>query len=110
MVEIPPDGSTPVHMHPANNYAFILEGQVTVEEGRVVDGKLAVERSSTFKKGDAFAEVVNTWHRGTAGHEGVKILVWYTTAVGRASTVVYEPGYRIDPSMNDSSCRPERRP
>jgi len=103
VVDIPPNGVTPIHLHPVNNYAYVLEGQVTVEEGDVAAGALAVKKSATFKKGDAFAEVVNTWHRGTAGPEGVKILVWYTSEMGQPFTVAYSPDYRIERASKEAS-------
>lgn len=111
IVDIPANASTSIHLHPVNNYAYVLEGQVTVVTGRVVNGALIPKKSETFKKGDAFAELVNTWHQGTAGPEGVKILVWYTGEAGNAFTVNYSPDYRIDRDMKDSStCEPPPPP
>jgi quercetin dioxygenase-like cupin family protein len=108
IVDIPPNASTPAHLHPVNNYAYVLEGQVTIQEGDLVNGRLVVQRSSTFTKGQAFAEVVNTWHIGTAGPEGVKILVWYTTEVGYPYTVT-DIGYQVDPNVkNSSNCLPPK--
>ena len=109
VVDIPANGATPIHLHPVNNYAFILEGRVTVEEGDVANGQLLVKKTSSFKKGDAFVEVVNTWHKGTAGPEGVRILVWYTGEIGRAFTVAYTPSYVIcrDPEESER-CIPAR--
>lgn len=108
IVDIPADASTAMHLHPVNNYAYILEGQVTVQEGELVDGQLVVRKSSTFTKGQAFAEVVNTWHIGKAGPEGVKILVWYTTELGYSYTVT-DLSYRVDPKLKGSShCLPPR--
>jgi quercetin dioxygenase-like cupin family protein len=106
IVDIPANASTPVHLHPVNNYAYVLEGQVTVQEGELVNGKLVVRKSFTFTKGNAFAEVVNTWHVGTAGPAGVKILVWYTTEVGYPYTVT-DLSYQVDPTFKKGShCPP----
>jgi quercetin dioxygenase-like cupin family protein len=106
IVDIPANASTPIHLHPVNNYAYVLEGQVTVREGELIDGKLVVRKSSTFTKGQAFAEVVNTWHVGTAGPAGVKILVWYTTEEGYPHTVT-DFSYQVDPTLRESShCAP----
>lgn len=96
VIDLQAKGATPVHFHPVNNYAYVLEGQVTVEEGDVADGQFVARKASTFKKGDAFAEVVRTWHRGTAGPDGVRILVWYTGEIGQPFTVTHAPGTRID--------------
>jgi quercetin dioxygenase-like cupin family protein len=108
IVDLPANASTPIHLHPVNNYAYILEGQVTVQEGDLVNGKLVVRKSSTFTKGQAFAEVVNTWHVGTAGPAGVKILVWYTTAIGYAYTLT-DLSYQVTPNFKDGShCSPPK--
>ena len=109
IVEIPAHAATPVHLHPVNNYAYVLEGRVTVEEGDVANGALVVKRASTFRKGDAFAEVVNTWHKGTAGPEGARILVWYTGAAGQPFTVSYSPGYRIGRDARPRCEREEKK-
>jgi quercetin dioxygenase-like cupin family protein len=109
IVDIPANAATSIHLHPVNNYAYILEGEVTVVTGDVVNGQIVVQKSETFKKGDAFAELVNTWHKGTAGPEGVKILVWYTTEAGYPFTVVYSPDYKVDGNLKDSSlCLPPK--
>jgi quercetin dioxygenase-like cupin family protein len=108
IVDLPANASTAIHLHPVNNYAYILEGQVTVQEGDLVDGKLVVRKSSTFTKGQAFAEVVNTWHVGTAGPAGVKILVWYTTEEGYPHTVT-DLSHQVDPTFKNSShCTPPK--
>jgi quercetin dioxygenase-like cupin family protein len=109
VVSIPSNASTPVHLHPVNNYAYVLEGEVTVEEGDVVNGQVVAKKSATFKKGDAFAEVVNTWHKGTAGPYGVKILVWYATEAGSPVTIVYSPDYSIESRTEESArCPPAK--
>lgn len=71
VVEIAPGSATPWHKHPVNNFAYMLAGQLRVElAGQSV--------SHEFKTGDAFAEVVDTWHRGVnIGSVPVKILVFY---------------------------------
>jgi quercetin dioxygenase-like cupin family protein len=74
-VEIAPGGSTVWHKHPVNNFAYILEGDLRLE---LEDGTTRV-----FHAGDAFAEVVDTWHKGTnIGPGTLKILVFYAGAAG----------------------------
>ena len=74
-VEIAPGGSTIWHKHPVNNFAYLLEGKIRLE---LEDGT-----TREFQAGDAFAEVVDTWHRGVnVGSGPVKILVWYTAEAG----------------------------
>ncbi len=75
VVTIAPGAATVWHKHPVNNYAYVLEGAVRLE--------LEDKTTHVFKKGEAFAEVVNTWHRGVNVGEGsLKILVFYDTEVG----------------------------
>lgn len=71
IVEVPPGGATAWHKHPVNNFAYMLQGQIRVE--------LAGQSTShEFKAGEAFAEVVDTWHRGVnTGSVPTKILVFY---------------------------------
>ncbi len=109
IVDLSANESTALHLHPVNNYAYVLEGQVTVQEGELVNGQLVVRKSSTFTKGQAFAEVVTTWHLGTAGPEGVKILVWYTSEVDSPYTVT-DLGHRVRPrnTKERSRCPPSK--
>jgi quercetin dioxygenase-like cupin family protein len=75
VVEIAPGSATAWHKHPINNVAYILEGKLRLE----------LENGTTreFKAGEAFAEVVNTWHRGVnTGTGPLKILVVYVSEVG----------------------------
>ncbi|MDR3413352.1 MAG: cupin domain-containing protein [Formivibrio sp.] len=75
VVEIAPGAATVWHKHPVNNIAYILEGKVRLE----------LENGTTreFQSGDAFAEVVNTWHRGVnIGNGPLKILVVYAGVDG----------------------------
>lgn len=111
VVEIPPGESTAVHLHPVNNYAFIISGRIHLEAGDMIAGRWVVETSHDYAAGDAFAELVNTWHRGTAGPDGVKILVWYTGEAGAPHTVPYAPDYKARTSpRDDSKCEPPHRP
>lgn len=75
VVDIAPGSATAWHMHPVNNVAYILEGKLRLE----------LENGTTreFKAGEAFAEVVNTWHRGVnTGTGPLRILVVYASEVG----------------------------
>ena len=75
VIELAPGASTGWHKHPVNNYAYILEGSLRLE---LRDGT-----SQVFKAGQAFAESVDTWHRGSnLGTGPLKILVFYTGEAG----------------------------
>jgi quercetin dioxygenase-like cupin family protein len=80
LVEIAPGSATIWHKHSINNIAYMLEGEIRLE----------LENGTTrdFKMGEAFAEVVNTWHRGTnIGKGPVKILVVYVGEVGTPNAI-----------------------
>lgn len=69
-IEFVPGSETPWHRHPVPSLAYIISGEleVIVRNG---DRKI-------FKKGDAFAEVINTWHYGkNIGSEPVRLVVFY---------------------------------
>jgi quercetin dioxygenase-like cupin family protein len=75
IIEIAVAGATAWHKHPINNVVYVLDGSVRIELG---DGG-----SHEFRAGEAFAEVVDTWHRGVnVGRGPVRLLVVYTGEVG----------------------------
>jgi quercetin dioxygenase-like cupin family protein len=83
-VEIPAGEATAWHQHPVGNYAYLLSGKLRLE---VKDGQ-----SHVFEAGQAFAEVVNTTHRGVSlGTEPVVIIVWYMGAADAPITIPEPP-------------------
>jgi quercetin dioxygenase-like cupin family protein len=83
IVTIPPGGETGWHQHPVPVYAYVLEGELTVQ---MKDGA-----KYSFKQGEAVLEVMNTLHNGfNAGGKKVALVVFYTGAVG-VPNVVKEP-------------------
>ena len=76
LVEIPRGAATAWHLHPVNNIAYMLEGELRVE---TADGA-----TREFKAGESFAELVDTPHRGVnVGNGPVRILVVYFGEVGK---------------------------
>jgi mannose-6-phosphate isomerase-like protein (cupin superfamily) len=76
--------STGWHKHPVPVYAYVLEGELTVE---LKDG-----RTFMFRKGDAILEVMNTLHNGyNYGSSPVSLVVFYTGAAGVPNVVREEP-------------------
>ena len=69
IVELTQNSVIDFHCHPIPTFAYILEGvvEVSTKEGL----------NKEFSKGEAFAEVVNTWHKGKAIDGPLKILVFY---------------------------------
>jgi quercetin dioxygenase-like cupin family protein len=81
LVELAPGAATGWHRHPVNNYAYILEGTLKLE--------LEDKTTHVFRQGEAFAEVVATWHQGSnIGSTPLKILVFYTGEAGQPITQV----------------------
>ncbi len=84
LIEIAPGKQTGWHLHPVSSFAYILSGtlEVTLADGRV----------KRLQAGEPLAEVVNTAHNGRAlGDAPVKLVVFYTGAVGTPLTVAVPP-------------------
>ena len=75
MVEIPVGQSTGWHFHPNPCVAYLIQGQITVED--------AMGTKRQFKAGDSFAELVNVNHCGyNTGDQPVKIVMFVIGEVG----------------------------
>ena len=80
IVTLQPGQSTGVHLHPALTYAYILQGEVTIDYGAV--GK------RTYRKGDTFMEATGHWHNGRNSGKGpCQILVVFISADGVRNVV-----------------------
>ncbi|MBI4291034.1 MAG: cupin domain-containing protein [Betaproteobacteria bacterium] len=80
VVELAPGAQTGWHSHPVPSFAFILEGELEIEQRNG-----GVKR---LKAGEAVAEVVNTFHNGrNVGTVPVRLVVFYTGMVGEKLTV-----------------------
>jgi quercetin dioxygenase-like cupin family protein len=79
-LEIGPGGETGRHMHPFPTFVYVLEGAINVE----MDGGAA----HSYKAGDSFLEVVNTWHNGkNNGTTTAKVLVVFVGVHGKPGLV-----------------------
>ena len=68
IVTIPVGAETGFHIHEYPMYAFILEGEITVDYGE--------KGIKTYVEGDSFVEAINYEHNGkNIGQEPAKILV-----------------------------------
>jgi len=79
LVEILPGAETGWHEHSVPSFGIVLEGtlEVTLKSGEV----------KRLQSGDALAEVVDTLHNGrNISNQRVKIIVFYTGAVGKSLT------------------------
>ena len=79
-VTIAPGQQTNWHTHPVPCFAYMLEGEITVE---TADGK-----KHTFKAGDAVPEVVNVLHNGTnAGTTPARLVLFVIGTAGQPFAV-----------------------
>ena len=81
VMEIAPGTKLPRHMHPFARYAYVLQGEVTVEyEGG---------QRQTFRTGDFIVEAIGVWHFGTnTGAVPLRLLVIDQVEAGRSNTVL----------------------
>ena len=79
IIELQEGVDTGFHCHPIPNLAYMLAGQIEVE---VFEGPKQV-----FKKGDAFEEVIHTWHKGRVLKGPAKIVVFYVGEVDTPITI-----------------------
>ncbi|MGE5547580.1 MAG: cupin domain-containing protein [Solirubrobacterales bacterium] len=81
IVTILPNAETAFHRHGAPLFAYLLEGELTVDYG--AKGK------RVYKPGEAFMEAMDTTHRGmNLGTIPVKILAVYLGAEGTGNTIL----------------------
>jgi len=84
VLDIGPGGETGRHMHPNPTFVYVLDGAIDVE----MDGGA----THSYKAGDSFLEVVNTWHNGkNHGTTPAKVLVVFAGARGKPNLVRPQP-------------------
>lgn len=82
-IEFAQGSETAWHRHPVASLAYILSGELEVILKESGETKI-------FRKGDAFAEVINTWHYGkNIGGEPVKLVVFYVGEEGMNLTELH---------------------
>ena len=74
-ITIPPRTELPWHTHPMPNVAYVLSGELTVEQR---EGS----QSKTIQAGDVLPEMVNINHRGRTGDNPVVLIVFYAGTKG----------------------------
>jgi quercetin dioxygenase-like cupin family protein len=78
---IPGHSKLDIHKHSVINAAVMLDGELTV----VTD----VNDSLHIKAGDAFAEVVNTWHYGiNDSAKPAELIIFYAGIEGGTNTII----------------------
>lgn len=79
-VEIAPGRQTNWHTHPVPCFAYMLEGELSVET--------AAGQTHTFKAGDVVAEVVNLLHNGTnSGTQPARLVLFVIGTAGQPFAV-----------------------
>lgn len=80
LLEIGPGGETGRHMHPNPTFVYVLDGAIDVE----MEGGMA----HSYRAGDSFLEVLNTWHNGkNKGAQPAKLLVVFAGVQGKPNLV-----------------------
>lgn len=79
-VTIPPNTSLPKHWHPGEEFAYVLEGSVTLWQ----KGK----RNITGEAGDALKVPLKQVHTAITGDEGVKLLIFRVHEQGQPERVL----------------------
>jgi quercetin dioxygenase-like cupin family protein len=80
IVEVPPGGSTGWHSHEVPLFAYILEGELTVDYGE--------KGRRTYSAGSSVLEAMNWPHNGTnTGEVPMRLLAVYMGGGGKANTL-----------------------
>lgn len=79
-ITIPPHTALPWHHHPVANIAYVISGQLTIED------RLS-KKTLVVKAGEAFPESVGSSHRGVSGDEQVVVIVAYAGVEGTPLSV-----------------------
>jgi quercetin dioxygenase-like cupin family protein len=82
MYDIPAGSKLPVHKHPSQRYAYVLQGTLQVTD-------VATGRNFEYKPGDFIVEMVDGWHYGANnGRHSVRLLVIDQVEKGQANTIL----------------------
>ena len=74
-IAIPPHSKLKWHTHPMPSTAYIVSGEITIEQ-------LGVNKKRHFVAGEAVPETVNILHRGITGERPVVLIVFYADVKG----------------------------
>lgn len=83
LVEIAPGRQTNWHTHPVPCFAYMLEGEISVETD--------TGEKKTFRAGDAVAEVINVLHNGTNSGAKPARLVLFVVGIADQPFAVKAP-------------------
>lgn len=78
-LSLPPHTALPWHTHAMPNIAYLLSGELTVEDKET-------GRTHTFCAGQAINESVNSAHRGYTTGQGAELVITYAGVEGQTLT------------------------
>jgi quercetin dioxygenase-like cupin family protein len=81
-ITIPPHSKMKWHTHPMPNAAYVVSGEITVEEP-------SGNSKRHFTAGQVVPETVNTLHRGVTGDQPVVLIVFYAGVKGMPLSEVH---------------------
>jgi Cupin domain. len=75
-MSLPPDSELPWHTHAMPNTAYVLSGQLTIED---------MNTGATYRvnAGEAINETVNSAHRGYTSEQGAELVIFYAGVEGQ---------------------------
>jgi quercetin dioxygenase-like cupin family protein len=78
--DFPPNGRTPVHMHPWSRFVYVERGPLWVTN-------FDEHETDEFQTGQVFAEAIGEWHQGHAGPSGARLIVFDLVPHGTLNVV-----------------------
>ena len=73
-ITIPAHSELPWHSHPMPSFAYVLSGEITVEDDK--------SNKKHFTAGEVMPETVHTAHRGIVGDQPATFIVFYAGSKG----------------------------
>jgi len=73
-ITIPAHSELPWHSHPMPSFAYVLSGEITVEDDK--------GNKMHFTAGEVMPETVHTAHRGIVGDQPATFIVFYAGSKG----------------------------
>jgi len=81
-VEVPPNTTLPMHFHPGEEFAYVLEGSGTM----ILEG----QENKGIKVGEAGMVPFKSHHTFTSSDEGIKLIVFRVHEKGQPERVLVE--------------------
>ncbi|KJV48768.1 cupin [Pantoea sp. BL1] len=75
-MSLSPNTELPWHTHPMPNTAYVLSGQLTIEDKET-------GQTHSFNAGEALNETVNSVHRGYTGEQATELIIFYAGVEGQ---------------------------